>query len=354
MKRTYFKPLAIALSIATMLSSTFVFAEPINASSAKTKSIKGYYPSLDSVGTTIITGEPGDIQVGDVIAIPTDDKGSQFFNLLDRDTDPQLIAGEYSVVWWSAKPKEGYKWADESGEGIAVTSWDHIDATKINEANYISVPSISTSKALQIPGNIGGSRIAFSITPETEFGDPVQGQALYAADINFFWSNTNPDQKPGMPGPGESNPDLPGGNGLDPENNGPNPDGGGNTIDGSKSYAALIYEDVDGNGVYTPDVDILLTEEPTVNTQYVVDIRIYTDQEETGFRGLTPAEQESIVWDFYNGENKINDAGEGLGSFAFKTQVTNDDANDILKATPPNFSQQGLSLQVNFTYNDEQ
>lgn len=351
MKRTYFKPLAVAVTMAAMFSSTSVFAAMVDATSEKTKTIKGFYPSFDSVGTRVISGDPANVKVGDIVAIPTDEKGTQFFNLLDRDTDPQLTAGEYSVVWWSAKPKEGYRWADETGEGIAVSSWDHIDAAKIDEVNYLSIPGISTSKALQIPGNVAGSRVAFSITPETTYGDPTQGQALYAADINFFWKNTNPDQKPGSPSPEETNPELPGGNGVDPETDGPNTEGGGNTIEGGKSYAAIIYEDVDGNGVFTPGVDTLLLDEPKVDTQYVVDIRIY--KEDGTFRSLAPVEQETIVWDFYNGDEKINDAGEGIGSFAFKTQVTNDDANDILKATPPNFSQQGLSLQVNFSFDDE-
>lgn len=349
MKRNLIKQLAITLGISIGLFSIPAFALILEGSSEKTKTIKGYYPALGSVGTKVILGDPKNVKVGDIIAIPTDENGSEYFNLFDKDGDKILETSDYQVVWWSVKPKPGYKWQDVAGDGMDITQWEHIDAIKIDESHYVKLSTNNSSKGVQIPPEAVGSRIAFSIVPETEYGDPKQGQALYAADINFFWKNQDENQKPGMTKENESNPGLQNSNGLIPQMVGANTHGGGNTVELAKS-SAIIYIDEDNDGVYTRGVDTLLTSEPTVNANYVVDIKIYKN--DGTIRSLNEQEKASVVWVFYNGDKKIQGADESQGSYSFSTQVTNDDANSILRETPPNFSQQGLSLEVQFTYDD--
>ncbi|MFC0180789.1 hypothetical protein [Thorsellia kenyensis] len=351
MKRNFLKPIVISMALIGFTISSQVQAEMVNASSDKTQTIKGYYPSFDSIGTSIFFGTPGAIKVGDIIGLSSDMVGSDFFKLVDMDGDFPIPVngGEYSVAWWAVKPKEGYKWADETGDLSEVREWSHVDAVLIPDIHYVKTANTTTSQAVQIPGGFAGSRIAFSIVPETELGDPNKGQALYAPDINFFWKNSDPNQKPGMPLPGQSDHLKPESNGLIPQRLSNNPTGGGNTLGDSK-FAAVIYEDINNDGIFTPGVDVLLTDAPKVNTQYVVDIKIFKSDGTS--RPLNEKEQESIVWDFYLGENIIKDAGEGLGSYSFKTQINNASVSDIIKSFSPSGSQQGLSLRVNFEFDD--
>lgn len=355
-----FKKLALSVALISCLFTTHAFAAQVDATSNKTKPILGYYPSIDSVGTRIITSAvAGQLDVGDIIAIPTDEKGTSFFNLFDKDGDPQLEIGSnknYQVVWWYVKPKEGYKWADEpeAEDTNTVKDWAHVEATKIEQTHYIDVADVSTSKALRVPATAIGSRIAFSIMPETIYGAPSAGHALYAPDLNYFWKNTDANQKPGNPDITKILPDQPAGNGIAVERLGSNQNGGGNTIPGLKTYSAIIYENVKGDGVFDPENDKILRddEEPKVNTTYVVDIVIYSEDGST--RSLTNQEKDSIVWEFYQGDDKIVDPEATKGSYSFKTQTTNADASETLRSTPPNNSQQGLSLMVHFSYDDGQ
>ncbi|MFC0180788.1 hypothetical protein [Thorsellia kenyensis] len=329
------------------------------------KTIKGYYPSFDSVGTRIISSTTEKLRVGDIIAIPSDIDDDKFFKLNDKDGDPALKPGDgkkYDVAWWRVIPKEGYKWADDIDSGLTpVSSWDHVNATLINESAYVDIPEVSTSKALRIPPVKTGERIAFSITPETNYGDPARGLALYAPDLNFFWGNTDENQTPGNPpggGDNPQNPNPPGGGG---EGNGENPGGGGGDIGTSEVGEAVvnIYIDRNGNGLVDYGIDELLIGHPTVNTTYVADIKIVTEKDgEPVLRDLLEEEKESIKWHITNGDTVVTyvngDEYDRVSStYAFSTQTSNENADDKLRALPDHFSEQGTTISVSFSFNTD-
>lgn len=351
-------------TLSILLMTTLFSSQLLAYESEPTKTIKGYYPSFNSVGTKVIRGDANNLKPGDIIAIPSDLNDARFFDLFDRDLDPALKPGsgkKYDVVWWKVKPKDGYKWSDDNeSDGENVSNWNHIETEMISKSTYLNLPEISTSPVLRIPPVLEGQRIAFSITPETEYGDPSKGVALFAPDLNFFWGNTDPDQTPGEPDPDETNPETPptDGGGNPGETN---PDGGGGPIETIKVGTPIvhIYIDKDGDGKLDVGVDQLLEDNPTVDTTYLADIQIATEENgELIFRSLTPQEEESITWNIINGTEKVsysyNDGtGRVSANHAFTTQKTNDDANDVMKSLPDHFSEQGTVITVSFSFDGE-
>ncbi|SES64950.1 hypothetical protein [Thorsellia anophelis] len=363
MKNKFLKT-ALSVSLVSIFFSSTAFAKEHTFVVEKT--IKGYYPSFDSVGSTIIAGETSGLRVGDIVAVPSDVFDEQFFAQLDRDGDPALLPNSgknYDLAWWKVTPKEGYKWSDDTtGVGTNVTNWSHVDAELINPATYLDIPQVSTSKALRVPPVKPNQRIAFSMTPETDFGDPAKGSALYAPDLNFFWGNTNPDQTPGNPDPGTENPENPNppGDGGNPE--GPNEGGGGGEIGGSEIGDAIvrIYIDRNGNGILDLGVDELLTDHPTVDTTYIADIQIVTEVDgEPVLRELEEHEKQTIQWHITNGDETVsyalNDGSNRVSdTYAFMTQTSNSDAHPTMQSLPDHYSEQGTTISISFSFDADE
>lgn len=363
MKNKFYKT-ALSVSLVSALFASSAFAA--EHTYVVPKSIKGYYPSFDSVGSKIIVGDSSNLKVGDIVAIPSDVTDEQFFSLFDKDGDPALLANggkNYDLAWWRVTPKEGYKWTDDTtGIGSNVTNWTHVDAELINPSTYLDIPEISTSKALRVPPVRENQRIAFSITPETDYGDPAKGSALYAPDLSFFWGNTNPDQKPGEPDPGTENPENPNppGDGGNPE--GPNEGGGGGEIGGAQVGEAIvhIYIDRNGNGVLDLGIDELLEDHPTVDTTYVADIQIVAEIDgEPTLRQLTNEEKETIKWHITNGDETVtyafNDGSNRVSdAYAFMTQTQNSDAHPTMQSLPDHYSEQGTTISISFSFDTDE
>lgn len=360
MKNKFIKT-TLSISILSLFVSVPVFAK--EHTHIVDKTIKGFYPSFDSIGSKVINGNPNELKVGDIIAIPSDALQSNFFELVDRDGDPLIKVTDnksYEVVWWKVTPKAGFKWSDDQdATGTNVSSWNDVDAEAINESNYISIPDVATSKALRIPPVKENQRIAFSITPETAYGDPVKGKALYAPDLTFFWGNTETDQKPGLPPEGSIDPNNPNPPVDVTKPGGNNPEGGGEISGGEVGEAVVhIYIDKNNNGVLDFGVDELLLDYPTVDTTYIADIQIITEIDgERTFRELNDSEKESIRWHITNNDNTVtyafNDGSNRVSeSYAFTTQTKNTDADPLIQTLPVHFSEQGTTISVSFSFNE--
>lgn len=337
--------LIVAISMACTAPCLFA----AQGGSELSNTVKGYYPYLDSVGSKIVAGgfstqfegNPAILpQVGTIVEVPTyvtaasDPDDIRRYSYKDNDLDPDTTQRDgVEVKWFIVRPKNGKVFAPintpfsnmkTNPDPTWVTNWDDIEISdEITGNNLVRVNNNYKSWALKVPYEATfngetvstiGLRIAFTIVPKSEYGDPIIGHKAKAFDLNFLYGQDSPIL------PGDKDDKAPD-NGKIVESN---PNEGGGPIQGGSPVIFTLYDTMN-----TPDKsdDVILTPKDVTKVRHTYRVEVLLreslpvpDGQPKAFtyRPLKPEEYKNIKWQLWDPTQMSNAVNyDQLGQVGF-------------------------------------